>query len=206
MNENVPEPIPPPVPPAFKQDRRYLRIILKAAGIGIGLGIGIALVAAFLIWYSSRPKPPKPWNTTALTAEYDDMESGTDPEKPGEHPVFCYVIQNNTPLDYDLTDISATHLDVVLKRENGIAEHKDFLKGEYPAFIPAKGRGRFCIRLEYSTTIDVVHDATDEQRKTYHKALEKLARDQFSNLNGFALFDEGMRYEIMFPPGWLMEK
>jgi len=103
-----------------------------------------------IIWYSSRPKPPKPWDTKALTAESEGL-----------------------------------------------------LKGVYPAFIPAKGRARFCLHVEYPTTLEKPPDsATETDRKAFHKSLEKFATDQFANLNGFELFDEGSRYEILFAPAW----
>jgi hypothetical protein len=35
-----------------------------------GAVFAVVLIAAGVLWYSSRPSRPKPWNATALKAEF----------------------------------------------------------------------------------------------------------------------------------------
>jgi hypothetical protein len=54
-------------------------------GIGWGLGtvLGLGLLAGAVIGHQGRPKPPKPWNTTAIKAEYNTTSAE------GEKIRFC---------------------------------------------------------------------------------------------------------------------
>jgi hypothetical protein len=43
----------------------------RSAGFGSGAVLMLAVIAASVIWWIDRPKPSKPWNTKAISAEYD---------------------------------------------------------------------------------------------------------------------------------------
>jgi len=46
---------------------------------GLRTAVGLAGITDCFVWYQSRPKPPKPWNRTAINAEYDSV--GTEGDK-----------------------------------------------------------------------------------------------------------------------------
>src|SRR6267378_3723896 len=49
-----------------RQMAEWKRPLLIGVGWGLGTAVGLALVVGGFLWYQSRPKPPKPWNTAAL--------------------------------------------------------------------------------------------------------------------------------------------
>jgi hypothetical protein len=186
------------LPATEKAKRPFLLIFLKAVGVGVGAILMLALIAGGVVWYSSRPKLPKEWNTAAITAEY----SYADTYDNENHLQFCYVLQNNTAYDYNLTSDLVTHRGLKLARENGFSEFPDAISGVYPAFIPAKQRGRFCLHLAYAASVVEPPHPTDDQRKAFRKEVENYMSSQLTNLDGFELFDTTNRYQILLPAGW----
>src|SRR5690242_6809659 len=102
-----------PVKKAFS----WKRVFIKAAGIGAGFTLMIAILAGVGIWYWNRPRPPKPWNTKALTAEYIDV----DVEGQKNTLVFNYTLQNNTDFDYRVGNATGITIGAKLKRENSLS-------------------------------------------------------------------------------------
>jgi hypothetical protein len=176
----------------------------KIAVVSFSFGAGIAFIAALIIggffWYESKPKPPAPWNTTAITPKYDHI--GTEEEF--NYLVFYYILQNNTDYDYQISDLSNIVILAKLKRQDSFSGDKDspYLTTDYPIFIPAGKRLRFGIHLRYPSGKRLKADASIEERKKFRKELEKYVDKKLSNLNGFSLFDEMNRYQIDFPNGW----
>jgi len=78
---------------AGRQECRFGKILLRSAGVGAGFAITLCVVVGVSIWYSDRPKPPKPWNKQAITAEYNNVSTA------GDENFFCvqYTLQNNQP-------------------------------------------------------------------------------------------------------------
>ncbi len=74
----------------------WKQILLKSLGVGIGIGVGLAMSIAFYAWYSSRPKPPKPWDANAITAAFEHADTNGE----NHHLRFLYSIENHTDLDY----------------------------------------------------------------------------------------------------------
>ena len=65
------------------------RILLKSDGVGIGIGLGLALAVAYHVWYCSRPMPPKPWDTSATTANFVNADTSGD----DNHFEFRYILE-----------------------------------------------------------------------------------------------------------------
>lgn len=42
--------------------------LLIGLGWGVGTAVGLAAALAVFLWYQSRPKPTKPWNTSSIKA------------------------------------------------------------------------------------------------------------------------------------------
>jgi hypothetical protein len=75
------------------------RLLLRSAVFGAGFAVTLCLIVGGLVWYSDRPKPPTPWNTTALVAK---GPPGFDVSRDGEHIEFNYLIENTANTDYKL--------------------------------------------------------------------------------------------------------
>lgn len=153
--------------------------------------------AGLFYWKESRPHPPKPWNTAALTATFDRL--GVEGDK--NHVVFRYVLQNNLQSDYRL-DGSVVVMGRLAQPESLVENRDNYLIVDQPLFIPAGHRVRFTIRTPVPYSKRLSDSATDEERKAFRKALTEFVNEKMGNLNGFAFFDATARYKIEFPKGW----
>lgn len=180
----------------------WKRSLLVGVGWGIGTAVGLAVIVGGFVWYESRPKPPvppKPWNISAIKAEYDRID--TEGEK--RSLVFYYTLENTTDFDFWVDDNHGITMSAILARENNLARFGAENKIDFPIFVPAKKRVRFPVHLvRYSCPVVEKENASQEGRKKYREAVEKYVAETLPNLNGFDLLDESNRYEIVFPPGW----
>ena len=70
-------------------------------------------------------------------------------------------------------------------------------------FIPAKQRRRFAIHLLYPVTESFGADLkTKEGQRKKWKLIAEYINKEFSNLDGFVVFDTTNRYRINLPNGW----
>jgi len=176
------------------------KIIISSIVGGVSFAVSIAIIFGIFFWYQNKPKPPKPWNKDTITATYDSVD--TEGEK--NYFVFYYTLQNNTDFDYNFSDLTNITVMAKLKKQNSLSGQKkdEFLKPDYPILIPAKQRIRFALHLGYPYDKTLKKDASKEEREKYRKDMEAYANKEFSNLDGFVLFDELNRYQIEFPKGW----
>jgi len=175
-------------------------MLLKGIGVGVGIALTLSAIAGVGFWYHSRPKPPRPWNSTSIKAEFDRL--GTEGDK--NTFIVEYVLENTTNFDYRLSNGDSFHINASLKEEKSLAESGDVTL-ELPLFVPAKTRARILIHLPYPYTGQAkqpTDNAEIEQWRTYRKALEDFVNKNMGNLDGFSIFDEGRRYEIRLPKGW----
>jgi hypothetical protein len=161
--------------------------------------VGLAISVAFYAWYSSRPKPQKPWDANAITATFESADtSGED-----HHLRFLYSLENHTDRDYKI--------ETAILQVSAVVGQKDSLSGagqvkfqDESVFLPAKQR--VLVNLEMPSYhypgSDVLLRDTPEERKKYRDAVKKYVNDELPRLNGFAAFDEISRYRINFPNGW----
>lgn len=179
----------------------WKRPLLIGIGWGLGTALGVVLFVGGFLWYQSRPKPPKPpkpWNTAAIKAEFDRV----DTEGEDNNIVVSYTLENTTEFDYRVENGMNLILSARLEKEQSLAPFSKLTKIDFPIFIPARKRVRFPIRLPhpYSAEHKDVTDVADAEK--HRQAVEKYMVDKLSNLNGFDLLDETNRYEIIFPAGW----
>jgi hypothetical protein len=181
-------------------------VLLRSVGFGVGFAVTLCVATGAWFWYSGRPKPlqpPIPWNASAITAEYDYVTTKGDKN----YLEFNYVLQNNTDFDYRLESMVGNDLSVQLKRSRSFAQFgglKDAL--EFPIFVPAKSRTRVSITIPYAYTGKQKGNLTREDLDRYDTDVAKFATEQFSNLDGFVMFDNSIRYKIEFPAGWSQPK
>jgi hypothetical protein len=180
---------------------QWKRLFVKAAGFGAGLALMLSVVAGGLLWYSNRPKPPKPWDNRAIVAEYDYITTEGDKNNID----VLYTLQNNTSYDYQVSSAVEVQLAGKLERENSLAIEKSeegLVNADFPLFVPAHGRSRFGIHIAYPYSEKFDSQAPDDVRYDFGTRLAKFAASEFSNLDGFVLLDQSRRYRIELPSGW----
>jgi len=177
----------------------WKKLAIRAAGFGAASVIIAALLIGSFAWWSRRPVKPKPWNNKAITASFEAMDTEGD----NNTITFIYTLQNNTALDYRVSDGGMIHLGAVLKRSKEFSfERGSFLSVDYPFYLPAKSRIRFVLHIRYPYSIKDDLTASDDARHDWETNLCRFANKQFSNLNGFVLLDENTRYQVDMPNGW----
>ncbi|MHB8483201.1 MAG: hypothetical protein ACYDBV_10810 [Nitrospiria bacterium] len=174
------------------------RWIITGIFFGVGLAIAICVIFGGSLWHEGKPKPPKSWNTEAIVATYDSV--GTEREDNAIY--FSYILENNTNLDYRISDKSSVELMATLKEQKSLIDLKGDWSFEVPVFIPAKQRLKFGIKSHGAYEKKLARDATEEERKKFKSELKKYLNEKAPNLNGFVLFDDANKYEIDFPKGW----
>lgn len=151
----------------------------KWFAVGLGFGVGVAVITAAIFvcvsWYSSRPKQ---WDNRDITATFSaplfDFEppphnNGGEVSLTGTE--LEYIIDNNTLKDFTLSPDQPFFL-----QDGGALRHST--TGEYkisdPCFVPAKNKVkcRITVPPDFDTTFSV---------------------------DGFAIFDNVGRYNIIFP-------
>jgi len=177
----------------------------RAAVVAFAFGVGVGLVAlgatAFLSWRAERPRQ---WNTTAITAAFDYIDTE------GENKlVFYYVLENHRDRDFRITSPSEVVFTARLDRQKSLSpQHPaDTVTGEMPVFLPARQRVRFGIHLgalgyAYTGKTPLLPGATRIDREANARVLAAFVREELSNLAGFVLFHEPSRYQVEFPRGW----
>jgi hypothetical protein len=174
-------------------------ILLRSVGFGIGVTLALCGLAACLIWYNDRPKPPKPWDKQAIVAEYDGARLYGEKDDIS----FFYMLQNNTDLDYRIESKSGVEVTAKLKQEKGFSTFgAGFVTTDYPVFVPARSRVWIGLSIPYPYHTKEKDNPTPEERGQYSLAVEKYVTNELTNLDGFVLFDTSSRYEIDFPGGW----
>jgi len=176
-------------------DPRIKKTILIAFSAGAGFAVVIAVLAAGGYWYLSRPKPPKPWDTTAIVA---DGTPTFDVAEDGKKVVLTYSLENNTPFDYRATSSDELNLLRRFARDNALSQP---VKAEtasigFPIFIPAKQKAEMSVTINFTETPKQKPSDTPEQ---FHEALRAYVLDQMSGDAAVVLFDEANRYQIDLP-------
>ncbi len=176
---------------------RSERVFLWGFSIGFGAVIGISLIIGGILWYQSRPKP---WNKSAIIATFDQLDTEGE-----ENTVrFCYILENRTDTDYELTSATDCELMVRLTDPSSLlpstasASRLEYL----PLFLAAKQRLAVTMTWDYSFPNRIKEDATKEERQSHREQIAKWLNEKAGNLNGFVLFDKRNRYEITLPKGW----
>lgn len=181
----------------------WKKLLLRSFGFGAGFGLVLCFAIGIWAYYKSRPKPPKPWDTRSITAEFDSVRPSGDKN----YLTFYYVLENNTDFDYRLESGTGIDVTVKLKKAKTFAQFgglRDSLK--FPVFVPARRRVRFPLTILYAYQVKEPEKSTPEERERYETEVRKYVTDELANLDGFVLFDSSSRYEVDFPNGWKQGK
>ena len=173
----------------------WKRPLLIGVGWGLGTAVGLTILVGGFLWYESRPKAPKPWNTTAIFS-FDDAPS-FDASRDGKEIHFTYTLQNATNADYEIG--SETEIRITFKNaDSSLTEPlpKEVATLRRPVFIPAKQKAMSRLSIVFENVPQKKATETDEQ---YHERLRAFCKEKMGDA-GFVLFDENNRYRINLPP------
>ncbi|MGH9428486.1 MAG: hypothetical protein ACRD2L_19540, partial [Terriglobia bacterium] len=73
-------------------------IVLKFVAFGAGAAVTLSAMAGVFVWYSSRPKPEKPWNQSAIKATSTNLVFAVEDDRLLYD--FSYTVENRTNRDY----------------------------------------------------------------------------------------------------------
>lgn len=180
--------------PRRTMDPRIKKTILIAFSAGAGVAVVIAALAAGGYWYLSRPKPPKPWDTTAIVV---DGTPGFGPTEDKKKIQFTYSIKNSTDNDYRIA--SDAEIKLVRRGINDTLSQPlttEVVSIEFPIFIPSKQKAAVSIDINFANIPQRKDSETDEH---YHEVLRAYCLEQMSGDRDLVVFDETNRYEISFP-------
>jgi hypothetical protein len=174
----------------------WKRIFLRSAGFGAGFALCLAIILGVTLWYQSRPRPPKPWDTKTMQAEYDR----TTDQKTTDIG-FRYLLKNNGLEDYRISD--AASVQIAIKMGKGVlTPFNRVVSIETPIFIPAGQKTMVFIKLITGTRFQ--HQLPEHPTAVDEEQYRKFVFDYLnaSQITGFVLFDELQKIEIDFPSGW----
>lgn len=168
-------------------------VALKFVAFGAGFAFTVSVIAGVLVWYSSRPKPEKPWNQSAIKAS----ATGTQFSVQSDRLVadFGYSLQNTTDRDYKLP--SDARLMVRLAQDMSYRDAPNMTWAQN-LYVPSGQKVNVSIRLPviYSDFNFPHQKANDE------KQLSAFIDRRLAEIDGFVLFDPTNRYKVDFPNGW----
>ncbi len=191
---------PAVAPETPKKEFNWKLFFIKAAGLGFGAALMLTVVVGVGIWYMNRPKPPKPWNTSALVAKeapsFDSRRVGDSKEIE-----FIYLLENATDADYEIS--SDSNIRITVRDKQGVfAATKltnDFASLELPIFIPARQKAYVTFSIKKLNKLP--DQGTGEAPEAYHERIRAYI-ETLDGVGSFVLFDEAKRYQIELPR-WL---
>lgn len=178
------------------------RIAVISASAGAGAVLMAALVFGRVLWYSSRPERPKPWNSQAIVAKFDYPDA--EGKVGSKTLVLYYTLENTTDFDYRMPKKDQLEINGRLRRENSLSASSGAISiDDDENFFPARQRRRFAIHLGYPIEVELGSEAkTKEDHHREWQIIADFMKKDLPNLNGFVIYDQSQRYQIDFPNGW----
>lgn len=171
---------------------------------GAGFALMLSLIVCTVLWYSSRPKPPAPWNTSSIVVADGPTFSTSDD---GKQIYFRYTVENKTNTDYE-----APAPKLVAKLKDGSISRplpEDVATLQDPIWIPARQKANLTVILKTSSrAVPIPQGArigeptraqTPETDEAYHERLRQYLEETYTGLAGFVLYDQAARYQIGLP-------
>ncbi len=178
----------------------WKKLAIRAAGFGGGFAVIAGSIICVIVWMSHKQEKPKPWNSTAITATYKALRT-TGGEKNSLE--FVYILQNNTDLDYRVTNESQVLLGYLDHDGNSLSfDKQDMLKIEPPLLVPAKSKVFIIVDLNVQTDMKANLRASDDVQYDWETKLSRFVDDTLPGVDGFVMMDSLNRYQVKFPNGW----
>lgn len=178
----------------------WKRLIVIGASFGVAFALALSAIVAATLWYSSRPKRPKPWNSKAIIATFDypGVEGDTNPKT----IVLYYTLENTMEADYRMPKKDQLEINGRLRRENSLSGGSLFSIDEDENFLPPKQRRMFALHLGYPMKAELGPEQTKGDQRRQWQVIANFMKKEMPNLNGFVTFDTVNRYQIELPNGW----
>src|SRR5258708_19900904 len=176
-------------PEPAKKEFSWKRLFIKVAGFGAGFALMSAILVGVFIWYVNRPKPPKEWDHSSITAEYDYLQVLTK----NKHISFGYILVNHTNQDFRIESKDGLIYAIKLKQQNALStipSNVDAFTVDFPIIIPA--HQRIYLDLEASITYKEAsnNELPLEERRKFRKEVEEFLRPKYQNSSRFqSMFD-----------------
>lgn len=145
------------------------------------------------------------WNRTAIRAEF--VELATSDQKDSIR--FWYTLTNTTDEDYRIETMRSITTAISMHGEpdylysfSMAGQAGGWISLETPLIIPARRKIRTVLSVAFRTDRSVPDDAPEATVTAYKKDVTAFLRSKYSKMQGFALLDEGTRYEIDLPFAW----
>jgi hypothetical protein len=175
----------------------WKRALLIGLAWGLGTAATLAAMVGVYLWSQSRPKP---WNTNAITSEFEGIRTEGDDET----FVFYFTLENHTSKDYAV----ASGDDLLINAKIQDSKSLMLLSDEYghinfPIFVPQHSRSRVAFHMNgYRYPTKTSQPKTADERERYQTEMATYVSKEMSNLDGFEIFDKVLRYEIILPGAW----
>lgn len=180
--------------------RTWKRLAVISLSAGAGFALMLSVIVGGIVWHSSRPKPPKPWDTNVIIAKEPPSFSVSSD---GEKIDFTYTLENTTSSDYRIDSDSA--IKVLLRTKEGILSPPLSTKSasvRLPVFIPAKQKVFFSLSIRPA---GIPKRNADEPDNEFHERLRSYLEQYLAGTGGFVIFEDSNRYQINLPK-WLPER
>jgi hypothetical protein len=159
-------------------------------------GLLLAIIAASgrLPQERAMADPPTAWNSRAIHSTFAGVRV-REIDLSKSEIVFLYDLDNKTDNDYQLAKGPAVVIMSRLKSSGSLSSEKQVALAS-PAFVPARNRTRIELGITRAFNWPARMDASSEMR------IRQLVAGELGDLEGFVLFDQGMRYQIELPGTW----
>jgi hypothetical protein len=169
-------------------------VIGGTSGAAFGLLFGLVFVFFGAGWHLARAHASKPWDANAIKANYVGTQlRQVDPNNAAL--VVSYNVQNETDLDFQLTD-SAGLVIMSRLRADGSLSSEEKIQLSYPTFLPAHQRARLALEVLHPFDWPADSDPARQEK------IKEFVNQRLAGVQEFVLFDESDRFQIAFPKGW----
>jgi len=159
------------------------------------------LILGGVVWYGSRPTPPKPWNTAVIVATGAPDFSLNDDDRTFQ---FTYVLKNTGPRDFRIDSLSGVQI-LGGEKDGSLSQPLQTVDKilTLPVFIPAGQQGRIMLSFAPSD-FDIPPKKIAESDGAFQERVQTYLRQNYGRTSGFVIFDSSGRYQINLPD-WLNE-
>jgi hypothetical protein len=166
--------------------------------IGVSLGAGLLLLvvlgAVGSAFRRSKGERAKPWKQEDIKATYVGSQLKAA-DKAHATLTLSYDLENNTGLDYRLTDGFGIVVMSRLKSDGSLSQ-EERPRLSYAVFLPARQRARIAIEITEPFVWPSQHDAA------YEDQLRDFVKQTLANVGEFVVFDETNRFHFELPSAW----
>jgi hypothetical protein len=172
--------------------RKQLLIIASSAGVVLLLAI-LTLARPLFKNTPVEARTQSGWNREGIKAKYVAAQL-REVDKAHCSLILSYDLNNQTDLDYRLTDGAGVVIMSRLKGDGSLSQEES-IHLSYPVVLPARQRARLAIELSKAF-------AWPRDDSHYEEKLKEFVKQRLGDVRGFVLFDEASHSQIDLPAAW----